>query len=94
VPESESLAVLTRVIEEDDEQNRRILGLSEVMGAACTDRGVPFIEVAAGLRDQEWRSDVASRDGAHPTAQGYERLSRMIYPAFAEWLPGLASSRR
>jgi lysophospholipase L1-like esterase len=111
VSASESLAVLSRIIEEataagwpllvvgptlvdDDQHNLRIVELSEAMGAACADRGVPFVEVAAGVRDDAWRRDVASRDGAHPTEHGYERLSRMIYPAVATWLPGCASSQR
>jgi lysophospholipase L1-like esterase len=59
------------------------------MGAECAAGGVSFVGVAAGLRDDEWQRDVAARDGAHPSEHGYERLSRIIYPAFATWLSTL-----
>jgi acyl-CoA thioesterase-1 len=80
------LLVVGPTLVDDPEHNRRILALSEAMGAQCTDLELPFIEVATRLRDDEWLREVASRDGAHPTERGYERLSTLIYPAFADWL--------
>jgi acyl-CoA thioesterase-1 len=80
------LLVVGPTLVDDAEHNRRILALSGAMGARCTDLEVPFIEVATRLRDDEWLREVASRDGAHPTERGYERLSTLIYPAFADWL--------
>ena len=75
---------------DDPDHNRRITALSEAMGTLCAERRVPFVEVAAGLRNDAWRREVAVRDGAHPSEPGYERLSQAIYPAFARWLGGLA----
>jgi acyl-CoA thioesterase-1 len=76
---------------DDAEQNQRILALSRAMGAQCAEAGLPFVDVATGLQDDEWLSEVASRDGAHPTHRGYERLSQVIYPMFADWLGTLAA---
>jgi acyl-CoA thioesterase I len=76
---------------DDDEQNRRITGLSAAMGVRCADLGAPFLELSAHLQDDEWRRNVASRDGAHPTAAGYERLAALIGPAFRTWLHTLVA---
>jgi lysophospholipase L1-like esterase len=83
------LLVVGPTLVDDAEHNRRILALSEAMGARCADLELPFIEVATRLRDDEWLREVATRDGAHPTDRGYERLSTLIYPAFADWLRAL-----
>ena len=83
------LLVVGPTLVDDADHNQRILALSGAMGAECARLGVPFVEVAAGLRDDEWLRDVAARDGAHPSERGYERLGRAIYPAFASWLPTL-----
>ncbi|MDK3257445.1 GDSL-type esterase/lipase family protein [Blastococcus capsensis] len=78
----------------DDQQNRLILDLSEAMGSECTALHVPYVEIAAGLQDDEWLREVAARDGAHPSARGYERLSRVIRPVFTEWLGTVADGGR
>ena len=71
---------------DDDEQNRRIAALSAAMGVRCDDLGIPFVELSAHLQDDDWRRDVASRDGAHPSVDGYTRLAALIDPPFHEWL--------
>ena len=73
----------------DDDQNRRIADVSAAMGAHCADLGVPFFELSDSLQDEDWRMDVASRDGVHPTEAGYSRLATLIGPPFREWLPTL-----
>lgn len=86
------LLVVGPTLVADAEQNRRITALSAAMADRCGRRGLRFVELAAGL-DDEWLADVASRDGAHPSARGYERLSRAISPAFTTWLGTLADRR-
>src|SRR6476661_4475181 len=61
------LLVVGPTLVEDADHNGRILELSAAMGAAGAGLGVPFVEVAAGLRDDDWPRDVAARDGAHPS---------------------------
>ena len=41
------------------------------------------------VADDDWRRDGASRDGAHPTATGYERVAALIDPPFRTWLDTL-----
>lgn len=86
------LLVVGPTLVADAEQNRRIVALSAAMSDRCVRRGLPFVELATGL-DDEWLADVASRDGAHPSARGYERLSRTISPVFTIWLGTLADRR-
>lgn len=90
--------VIGPTLVDDDQHNLRILELSSAMAATCADAEVPFVDLATDLatdlRGGAWRREVASRDGAHPTARGYEDLSRRIYPAVAAWLPRLAPGQR
>ncbi|MCZ2858000.1 GDSL-type esterase/lipase family protein [Blastococcus sp. VKM Ac-2987] len=86
------LLVVGPTLVADAEQNRRITALSAAMADRCGRRSLPFVELAAGL-DDEWLADVASGDGAHPSARGYERLSRSISPVFTTWLGTLADRR-
>ncbi|MFD2091988.1 GDSL-type esterase/lipase family protein [Blastococcus deserti] len=94
------LLVVGPTLVDDPEQNRRIVELSAAMRGWSADSGVPYVEVAAGLDDAEWLTDVASGDGAHPSERGYDRLSSLIDPMFAAWLhelaerSGAASARR
>jgi acyl-CoA thioesterase-1 len=78
----------------DPEHNLRILELSAAIGDLCAALRLPYVEVAAGLPDVEgWLSEVAASDGAHPAERGYDRLSRLIQPTFAEWLGTLQQVR-
>lgn len=71
----------------DIEQNGRIRALSEAMADTCRRRGVPYLDLAAALRDDaRWPSVVASIDGTHPPAAGYQLLSERIWPTFETWL--------
>ncbi len=75
---------------DDDEQNRRIQALSVAFGEICAERGVPFVSViepllASGL----WSEQVASGDGAHPGAGGYDALADLVLAGgWLGWLRG------
>jgi acyl-CoA thioesterase-1 len=85
-----SVLVIGPALIDEPQQNERIGELSQVLSKRCADRGVPYIEIAASLiGDEDWMSEVASIDGAHPGASGYSRLSELIWPVFLHWLTGL-----
>ena len=88
------LLVVGPTLVHDHQHNRRILALSEAMGSESAALHVPYVEVAAALQDDDWLGEVAAQDGAHPSARGYERLSRMIGPVIAEWLGAVADEAR
>jgi acyl-CoA thioesterase I len=63
----------------DEQQMDRIAELSERFAGLCTQRGVPFVSVAAPLRASEtWRNEIAASDEAHPASTGYEELARVV----------------
>lgn len=63
----------------DDRQMDRIAGLSGRFAGLCEQMGVPFVEVAAPLRQSgAWRQEIAASDEAHPGAAGYEELARIV----------------
>lgn len=79
---------------DDAEQNRRIQGLSDAFGETCASRGVPFLAVVEALLASDvWGEQVASGDGAHPGAAGYEALTQVLLAGGClDWL-GSASAR-
>jgi hypothetical protein len=57
----------------------RIAELSDRFAGLCSQKGVPFVNVAAPLRASEtWRNEIAASDEAHPAAAGYEELARIV----------------
>lgn len=76
----------------DPAQTERIVALSAALAASCDTQGIPFVPLAAHLaQDAAWMEEVASLDGAHPTANGYGRLTDLIWPGFDRWMTDLAS---
>ena len=73
---------------DDAEQNRRVRGLSASFAEICASRGVPFIAVIEPLLDCcVWTAQVASGDGAHPEAAGYQALAELVLTGgWREWL--------
>jgi acyl-CoA thioesterase I len=73
---------------DEAEQNRRIQSLSVAFGELCAARGVPFIGVIESLLGSDvWSEQVASGDGAHPGAAGYEALAELVLVGgWLEWL--------
>jgi lysophospholipase L1-like esterase len=63
----------------DDRQMDRITELSDRFAGLCRQMGVPFVDVAARLRQSEtWREEIAATDAAHPAAAGYEELALAV----------------
>jgi lysophospholipase L1-like esterase len=78
----------------DEARNVRIAGLSEMLGARASERGVPFVDLVSPLTSNPlWMREVGSFDGAHPRRAGYERLASLIQPAFDELLAGVPARR-
>lgn len=52
--------------------------------------GVSFVSVVEPLlASRVWMEEVASGDGAHPAADGYEVLAQLVIVAgWADWLRG------
>ena len=70
------------------EQDERVAALSELFGARCRDRGVPFVDVVGALRGGSiWSEEAAAGDGSHPAAGGYEALAQLVLAAgWLRWL--------
>jgi len=73
----------------DAEQNRRIQSLSVAFGEMRASQGAPFLGVIEPLLASDaWSEQVASGDGAHPGAAGYEAFARLVLAG--GWLGWLA----
>ena len=71
----------------------RIASLSERFALLCGQMGVPFVDVAARLRQSEtWREEIAATDEAHPAAAGYEELARVVLDG--GWLDWIGANGR
>ena len=87
------LLVVGPALVADREQNEQIVALSGALAQRCAELAVTYVDVAASLvGDEAWVAEVASVDGAHPRAHGYERLAQLVWPSFAPWLDGLAAT--
>jgi acyl-CoA thioesterase I len=76
---------------DDDATNDRIVELSYAYRMLCARHRVPFVPLVDDLRDSEiWRRSIAAGDGAHPGADGYAEIARLILAA--GWLDWLRSS--
>jgi acyl-CoA thioesterase-1 len=75
---------------DDPEQNERIRVLSATFADICHRTGVSFVSVVeALLACPVWMQEVATTDGAHPAADGYEAMSQLVIAAgWADWLRG------
>jgi len=73
---------------DDPEQNRRIQNLSLSFARVCAERLVPFVDVIEPLlASPAWMEQVASGDGAHPGAEGYDALAHLVLAGgWIDWL--------
>jgi acyl-CoA thioesterase I len=75
----------------EDGHRARVRQLSTDMAIACTDRAVPFVDLATPLdTDENWLGELAAGDGNHPGTAGYRRLAGLIRPAFISWAATVA----
>jgi lysophospholipase L1-like esterase len=63
----------------DDEQNTRIEALSRQIAITTNTHDVPFIDLFSMLSaDHRYLEMVRENDGAHPQADGYARIARLV----------------
>jgi lysophospholipase L1-like esterase len=76
----------------DDAHRNRVEELSEVYARTCDDMGVPYLEMCRALCREPAYLDslVASGDGYHPGAAGYEAMARRAgaWDAWKAWFRG------
>ncbi|PRY10464.1 GDSL-type esterase/lipase family protein [Kineococcus rhizosphaerae] len=76
---------------DDEAQNERSAVLDAGFARVCAAAGVAYVPVLEHLRaDAVWRREVRDGDGAHPAAAGYERLARLVEPAWRGFVHRLA----
>ena len=74
---------------EDAGVNVRVAALSQSLGRLCAELGAPFLPVFDPLAASPlWMAEVASQDGAHPGANGYELLAGLVsgWSAWRDWV--------
>ena len=77
----------------DPAQNVRIGGIDQAFALLCAAAGITYVPVFNQLSaDPVWMRQVADGDGAHPGADGYERLADLVWPGWQPWSP--RASRR
>ncbi len=70
-------------------QNQRIQELCGHFQLAAHAVGVPYLPVYEALQqDAVWMREAAAGDGSHPSAAGYECLSRLVLAADFWWFKG------
>ena len=70
----------------EDDHNTRIERLAAALFAEADEIGVPRIDLFTPLRaDESYRREIASGDGAHPTAAGYARIAEIVLASAAWW---------
>lgn len=76
----------------DNEQNRRIVDLSEQFGLLCQELDVPYLNVFPVLEKSSiWMNEVREYDGAHPRAAGYREFAEIVqnWKAWLNWFPAI-----
>ncbi|MBK8767621.1 MAG: lipase [Burkholderiaceae bacterium] len=70
----------------DNEQNTRIDTLSKQIAIATKAHDVPFIDLFSTLSaDRRYLEMVRENDGAHPRADGYDRIARLVSSSPCWW---------
>ncbi len=78
---------------DDSDQNRRIHSLSVSFAELCAEHEVPYVSVIEPLvASPVWMEQVAAGDGAHPGAEGYDALARLVLAG--GWLDWLCAEAR
>lgn len=63
---------------DDAQQNLRIEALDASFAEVCAERDVPFASVFERLRQSQAWSELATGDGAHPGAEGYDAIAQLL----------------
>lgn len=71
---------------DDNQQNQRIQTLSDAMQTEAEKAGLPFIPLFDSLiQDSAYLAEIAQNDGAHPSASGYQTITRIILDSGKWW---------
>lgn len=71
----------------DEDQQARVTALSASYAAICRAASVPYVDVAEPLIAGTWLEEAQRGDGAHPGAQGYAELARLVLAGgWLRWL--------
>lgn len=74
----------------DQDHDQSIAALSDTFAAECQALEVPYLPLIRSLvASMTWMREVAAGDGAHPGAQGYSELARLVeaWDAWRTWVP-------
>ena len=70
----------------DDEQNERIMALSQFFAHEAKIAGVPFIDLFSPLAtDAAYKREVSSNDGSHPRSSGYTKMANIVSSSPCWW---------
>lgn len=70
----------------EDEQNERIMALSQAFAREAEILGVPYIDLFSALAsDAAYRREVSDNDGAHPRSGGYAKLAGIVASSPRWW---------
>lgn len=71
----------------DQASNDRIGRPDAAFAAVCEAAAVGYVPVLDQLSaDPVWMRQVAAADGAHPGADGYQRLADLVWPRWLPWI--------
>lgn len=70
----------------EDEQNERIMFLSQAFAQEAEVLGVPYIDLFSPLAsDAEYKREVSSHDGSHPRSSGYTKIANVVSSSPSWW---------
>ena len=79
----------------DDEQNKRIEGLSFAFSRETQALGVPYIDLFSALcSDDAYKREVSENDGSHPRSEGYSKMARIIGLSPSWWFHATSNTIR
>ncbi|PSB05202.1 GDSL-type esterase/lipase family protein [Merismopedia glauca] len=73
----------------DVRQNLRTQELLTQIELVCQDLKVPYLDVFTPLQaSQVWMTEIATGDGAHPSAAGYSELANLVqnWSVWSDWI--------
>lgn len=63
----------------EDEQNERIMALSQAFAQEAKALSVPYIDLFSALAsDAAYKREISSNDGSHPRSGGYQKMARVV----------------
>lgn len=70
----------------EDEQNERIMELSQAYAREAALLGVPYIDLFSPLSsDVAYKREVTSNDGSHPRSSGYTKMAKIVSSSLNWW---------